>query len=171
MPSPSENPYADMFGSQHWLEGFEAGRASRDAEVAEADVLSGRWCATNQAEGRGPCGACKLCLRDELAAAQEKAARCEQVQAAACRRMRAEKAELRAQLAEKEAYIKDLDALLQETHTKAEAAYARGLQASAEDFAEKEAECERLRERLSAVIASADHALGIAPASKGEGDG
>lgn len=28
-----ENPYADMFGSQHWLEGFEAGRASRDAEI------------------------------------------------------------------------------------------------------------------------------------------
>lgn len=30
---------------------------------AERDVLNGAWCAENQAEGRGPCGACVTCLR------------------------------------------------------------------------------------------------------------
>ncbi len=147
----TENPYLIRQGqapvdsndpcAAAWQEGFEAGRASRDAEV-EA-------------------------LKSERATERTFSKECLEEKDRECHY----RLKFSAQLAENEAYIKDLDALLQETHTKAEAAYARGLQASAEDFAEKEAECERLRERLSAVIASADHALGIAPASKGEGDG
>ena len=36
-----------------------------DAAEAKADVIGGAWCAKNRAEGRGPCGSCAICCRDE----------------------------------------------------------------------------------------------------------
>jgi hypothetical protein len=32
----------------------------------EADVLSGRSCLEEQKKGNGPCGICKLCLRERI---------------------------------------------------------------------------------------------------------
>lgn len=41
---------------------------ARVAELeAELDVVNGKWCADNQSQGRGPCGVCRTCLRENAA--------------------------------------------------------------------------------------------------------
>jgi hypothetical protein len=44
--------------------------AERDVAVAKAAVIGGEWCATNRAEGRGPCGSCSWCCAQATARAE-----------------------------------------------------------------------------------------------------
>lgn len=42
---------------------------------ADIDVIGGKWCAGNQAEGRGPCGICRDCWRERASKLEAENAR------------------------------------------------------------------------------------------------